>query len=92
MLGRRGTVILYLALVALVYAVVVVQWLAGWAPLLSLAVLVSLPIAIASSRSVIAAPDDREVMGTAVMRSAKLESLFGLLYILSFVAAALTGL
>jgi 1,4-dihydroxy-2-naphthoate octaprenyltransferase len=92
MLGRRGTVILYLALVALVYAVVVVQWLVGWAPLLSLAVLVSLPIAIASSRSVIAAPDDREVMGTAVMRSAKLESLFGLLYILSFVAAALTGL
>jgi 1,4-dihydroxy-2-naphthoate octaprenyltransferase len=92
MLGRRGTVVLYLALVVLVYAVVVVQWLIGWASPLALAVFASLPIAVAAARLVVSAPEDRDVMGGAVMRSAKLESLFGLLYVLSFVAAWAAGL
>jgi 1,4-dihydroxy-2-naphthoate octaprenyltransferase len=92
MLGRQGTVILYLGLIFIVYAVIVLQWIIGWAPVLSLVVLLSLPLAAGCVRGVLSAPEDRDVMGGVVMRSAKLESLLGALYILSFPAAAAMGL
>jgi 1,4-dihydroxy-2-naphthoate octaprenyltransferase len=89
-MGRSYAVVFYIVLVVLVYAAVVVQWLLGWAPALSLAVFVSLPPAAACLRGVLTAAADRDAMGGVVMRSAQLESLFGAVYVLSFVVAGLT--
>jgi 1,4-dihydroxy-2-naphthoate octaprenyltransferase len=88
MMGRSRAAVFYVALVALVYAMVVLQWLLGWAPLLSLAVFASLPLAAGCIRGVLTHPEDRGAMAGVVMKSAQLESLFGAIYVLSFVVAA----
>ena len=92
MLGRRATVVLYLVLVFLVYVVVVAQWIAGRAPALALSIFVSLPLAAGCVKGVLTAPEDRDLMAGVVMRSAKLESVLGGLYVLSFLGGALAGL
>jgi 1,4-dihydroxy-2-naphthoate octaprenyltransferase len=91
-LGRRRTVVLYVGLVILVYALPIVQWLAGGAPVLSIAVLAGLPIAIKCVRTVLSSSEDREALGGAVMLSAQMESVVGTLYILSFVVGFFFGL
>lgn len=88
-LGRRGAVLFYLLLVFLVYAVIVLQWIIGWAPVTVLAVFASLPLAVGCVRGVLRAPEDRDVMAGVVMQSAKLESALGALYVLSFGVAPL---
>ena len=91
MMGRRRAVVFYIVLVAIVYAVVVLQWLLGWAPTLSLAVFASLPLAAGCIRGVLTHPEDRDAMAGVVMKSARLESLFGAIYVLSFAVAAMAA-
>jgi 1,4-dihydroxy-2-naphthoate octaprenyltransferase len=88
-LGRRAAIVLYVVLVVLVFAVVVVQWLLGWAPALSLSVFLSLPVAAGCVRGVLTGASDRDAMGRVVMQSARLESIFGVVYILSFLPGVL---
>ncbi|MFP4066011.1 MAG: prenyltransferase [Spirochaetaceae bacterium] len=88
LLGRRGAVGLYVGLLAMLYLLVALQWVRGTAPATVAVVLLSLPLAVGSLRGVLTKSTDREVMNGVLRKSAALETVFGSLYILGFVAAA----
>lgn len=92
MLGVSGATVLYVILICSLYAVVFVQWLFGGASPPALIVLASLPLSVACVRGVLTHPTDRDRMAYIVMKSAGLETVFGGLYIASFLSAAALGM
>jgi len=85
-LGRRGAVMLYRLLVALVYGVTILLVVTGHLSAWSLLTLLSLPVAIKLGRMI-----RGEVPGDADARTGQLDTVFGFLLVLSISLQRIVG-
>jgi 1,4-dihydroxy-2-naphthoate octaprenyltransferase len=80
MLGRRGTLIEFIALLAAAYFIPVLIWIAGWVSLLALQVFITLPMALRLVRLLRDHPEDGPTMNRALAASARLALVFSALF------------